>query len=315
MERADFIRAQRLYTALPTPFQKRTEKQPHPKKTPVDIDTYRCLVARQFDEGNSVLGSGTTGESPTTTPEEEALLRIIMHDEKRNHRNKDIAVISGVGSNDTEHAVHFMEAAVRDKVDGALSVNPYYNKPNQTGLYLHHAAIAEAAQGTPLIVYNIPGRTCSNITPETLMNLHRTWPNIVGVKECNPAQMTPEVIHQYPDTFRVWTGEDGVIVPNMQAGAYGAISVMANADPAGTREIIELAARQEYVKAQAMLDARSNFIRLLFDGERGGNPAGIKKVLELQGFGNGQTRLPVVSASPDLENDLKNEIEHLGLLG
>ena len=315
MERADFIHAQRLYTALPTPFEERTEESPQPQKTHPDIDTYRQFVARQFDEKNSVLTSGTTGESPTTTPEEEALLRMIALEEKRNHRNTDIAVISGIGSNDTAHAVEFTEAAVRAKVDGALSVNPYYNKPNQTGLYLHHAAVAEAGKGMPLIIYNIPGRTCSNIEPETLMRLHEQYPNVVGVKECNPAQMTPEVIRNYPDTFRVWTGEDGVIVPNMQAGANGAVSVLANADPKGTREIVELCARQEYEKAQAMLDERAQFIKLLFDGVRGGNPASIKAFLKRQGFGNGEVRLPVVPATSELEDELYDEGKKLGFVG
>jgi len=308
MEKSDFVRSQRLIAALPTPFQKRTEKYPEPIKTSIDIDTFRRLVCMQYDEGNAVLASGTTGESPTTTTTEESFLRMGALEEKKNHRNTDLAVISGVGSNDTEHAVEFMRAAVRDKVEGALSVNPYYNKPNQEGLLAHHSHIAAAGPDMPLIVYNIPGRTGINIEPETLMRLHEKYPNVVGVKECNPAQMTPDVISQYPaDTFKVWTGEDGVIVPNMEAGANGAVSVLANIDPKGTRKMVDLAAGQEFEQAQTMLDERAQLIQLLFDGKRGGNPANVKAILKAQGYGNGETRLPVTPPNAELRAELARE--------
>ena len=318
MERADFIRSQRRYTALPTPFQ----DGPENVETALDIDTYRQLVAIQFDVGNSVLGSGTTGESPTTSPVEEALMRAIMMEEKRNHRNSDIAVIGGVGSNHTRHAIEFMRAAARDKIDGALSVNPYYNKPPQEGLFMHHSLIAAAAPDMPLIIYNIPGRTGVNIEPETLIRLAEACPNVVGVKECNVAQMTPEVIGQYPDDFKVWTGEDGGIVKVMEGGEYkgrrvgvhGAVSVLANADPEGTRQIVDLAARQEYERAQAMLDQRERFIGLLFDLKRGGSPAAIKAFMKRKGYGNGRVRLPLVPAEPELEDELAEEGGNLGFM-
>jgi 4-hydroxy-tetrahydrodipicolinate synthase len=308
IDQLDLVRNTPLFAAIPTFFQDRG-KTPQPHPTLLDIDSFREQLNRMLANGVAPLIIGTTGESPTTSTlaGEEGILTIVAKTRMEGHPT--IPLVVGTGSNNTYEAVKYTQAAFSHGVNGALSVVPYYNKPSQEGLSQHFGCVAEAAEGNPVIVYNIPGRTGGNgILPKTIQELADKYPNIAGVKECNPAQMTPDVIRSYPDGFKVWSGNDDTLVNNMEDGACGGISVWANADPECVKEVMRLVSEQEIEKARALAATRERFISLLF-GE--GNPTGIKAALKLQGIGNGQCRLPMVEASERLYEELTDEMRKL----
>jgi 4-hydroxy-tetrahydrodipicolinate synthase len=259
----------------------------------------------------SPLVIGTTGESPTLDHKEEIELIQVARSAIGEQKGA-LPLVVGAGSNDTDDACKYTEDAVTWGADAILSVFPYYNKPSEAGQLDHFGLIAEAAAGKPVIIYNIPGRTGGKgIAPHTLVELASEHPNIVGVKECNCEHMTPEVIGSYPEGFTVWTGEDGQIVEHMMAGAIGVVSVLANADPAGTHEIVKLCAAGKFYEAGIVLETRKKLISLLFAE---GNPNGIKGACHLLGIGNNEARLPMKGASKKLLASLRTEMTELGLI-
>ena len=186
-----------------------------------------------------------------------------------------------------------------------MSVNPYYNKPNQEGLYQHFKAIAEASP-LPVMLYNIPGRTGVNMAPETIARLANDCPNIIGVKEAsgNLEQMA-QVKALAPSDFLLISGDDGLTVEVIKLGGVGVISVLANAYPAQTKEVVSLALEGNIENAEAKLQALDGIIASLFEE---GNPVGIKSLLNLKGVCSNTMRLPLVSGSKALQSKMKTLI-------
>ena len=245
-----------------------------------------------------ILVLGTTGETPTLTSDErKALIRFV-----RDRVAGRVHLMVGVGGNCTRDVVACLHKWDLSGYDAVLSVNPYYNKPNQEGLYQHFKAIAEASP-LPVMLYNIPGRTGVNMAPETIARLANDCPNIIGVKEAsgNLEQMA-QVKALAPSDFLLISGDDGLTVEVIKLGGVGVISVLANAYPAQTKEVVSLALDGNIEDAEAKLQALDGIIASLFEE---GNPVGIKSLLQLKGVCSNTMRLPLVSGSEALQSKMK----------
>src|ERR1700755_2297769 len=217
-------------TALVTPFK---------SDGGVDAERMRALVKPQMACGVRLLvPCGTTGESVTMSAEEgEQVIRATIETAKGRAR-----VIAGTGSNNTAHAVEQSREAAAWGADALLVVAPYYNKPTQEGLYQHFRAVAEAAPETPVVLYNVPGRTSSNISAETTLRLARDFANVVAVKEAsgNLAQIM-EILRARPEDFLVLSGDDAMTFALMALGADGLVSVASNEAPRLISEMVDAA--------------------------------------------------------------------------
>ena len=282
-----------LGVALVTPFT---------ENGAIDFAAVAKIVDNLVEGGvDYILVLGTTGETPTlTTDERKALIRFV-----RERVAGRVQLMVGVGGNCTRDVVATLRTWDLSGYDAVLSVNPYYNKPNQEGLYQHFKAIAEASP-LPIMLYNIPGRTGVNMTPETIARLAKDFPNIIGVKEAsgNLEQME-RVKALTPSDFLLISGDDGLTVEVIKRGGVGVISVLANAYPAETKEIVTLALLNKIEEAEQKLQALDGIISALFEE---GNPVGIKTALHLKGVCSNTMRLPLVSGSESLQAKMKNLI-------
>ena len=240
-----------------------------------------------------ILVLGTTGETPTLTKDErKALIRFV-----RERVAGRVHLMVGVGGNCTHDVVTTLRTWDLSGYDTILSVNPYYNKPNQEGLYQHFKAIAEASP-LPVMLYNIPGRTGVNMTPATIARIAAECENVIGVKEASGdlAQMA-EIKKLLPSDFLIVSGDDGLTVEVIKLGGDGVISVLANAYPAETKEIVRLALEGNTDEADAKLKAFDGIISALFEE---GNPVGIKTLLRTKVVCSNTMRLPLVPGSDAL---------------
>ena len=240
-----------------------------------------------------ILVLGTTGETPTLTKDErKALIRFV-----RERVAGRVHLMVGVGGNCTHDVVTTLRTWDLSGYDAILSVNPYYNKPNQEGLYQHFKAIAEASP-LPVMLYNIPGRTGVNMTPATVARIAAECENVIGVKEASGdlAQMA-EIKKLLPNDFLIVSGDDGLTVEVIKLGGDGVISVLANAYPAETKEIVRLALEGNTDEADAKLKAFDGIISALFEE---GNPVGIKTLLRTKVVCSNTMRLPLVPGSDAL---------------
>jgi 4-hydroxy-tetrahydrodipicolinate synthase len=310
------ISEQRLFAAVPTFFKSRKD---HPDKgkwghTPLDEEAIRKNINRMVMQGISPLIIGTTGESPTLEHDEERQLIAMARDEiDNNSKDSRAPLLVGAGSNSTREAVIYTISAIQDGADGILSVFPYYNKPTAEGQENHFSSILEEAVDTPVIIYNIPGRTGKTIDYSTLIALAKVFKNLKGVKECDASRMQYTVINDYDEQigrsdFHTWTGEDPNIVDNMYCGVFGAISVLANVYPDLTDRLIKLCAEGDFKKAARLHAKLKKLIALLF---KEGNPNGVKGALYLKGIGNNEGRSPIVGASPELLKEIEAELESI----
>lgn len=284
---------QGLGTALVTPFTA-TGK--------VDETALRRLLDRQLAaKVDYLVVLGTTGEAATMTAREQAFVRktIVEHVAGR------VPLVLGVGGNCTQEVVErlgLLSTELKRDYAAILSVCPYYNKPQQEGLYRHFAAIAEAS-AVPVILYNVPGRTGVNMLPETVFRLAASYPHkIIGVKEASGKQEQIEAIIRGTrgSEFVVLSGDDGLAAPLMLNGAQGLISVLSNALPEETMRLVH----QPTLEQQAALD---ELIKALFAE---GNPTGIKGLLSIQGVMSDHVRLPLVAASAGLKSDLRKLLDN-----
>lgn len=284
---------QGLGTALVTPFTE-TGK--------VDETALHRLLDRQLAaKVDFLVVLGTTGEAATMTPREQAFVRktIVEHVAGR------VPLVLGVGGNCTQEVVErlgVLSTELKRDYAAILSVCPYYNKPQQEGLYRHFAAIAEAS-AVPVILYNVPGRTGVNMLPETVFRLAASYPHkIIGVKEASGKQEQIETIIRGTrgSEFVVLSGDDGLAAPLMLNGAQGLISVLSNALPEDTMRLVH----QPTLEQQAALD---ELIKALFAE---GNPTGIKGLLSIQGVTSDHVRLPLVAASAGLKSDLRKLLDN-----
>lgn len=280
-----------LGVALVTPFT---------ENGAVDFAAVAKIVDNLVEGGvDYILVLGTTGETPTlTTDERKALIRFV-----RERVAGRVQLMVGVGGNCTRDVVTTLRTWDLSGYDAVLSVNPYYNKPNQEGLYQHFKAVAEASP-RPVVLYNIPGRTGVNMTPETIARLAKDCPNIIGVKEASGdlAQME-RVKALTPSDFLLISGDDGLTVEVIKRGGVGVISVLANAYPAETAEIVALALLGNIEEAERQLKALDGIISALFEE---GNPVGIKTLLHTKGVCSDTMRLPLVSGSEALQAKMKS---------
>ena len=268
----------------------------------IDFAAVAKIVDNLVEGGvDYILVLGTTGETPTLTSDErKALIRFVRERVAgRTH------LMVGVGGNCTRDVVATLRSWDLSGYDAVLSVNPYYNKPNQEGLYQHFKAIAEASP-LPIMLYNIPGRTGVNMAPATIARLANDFSNIIGVKEAsgNLKQME-EVKALTPNNFLLISGDDGLTVEVIKRGGVGVISVLANVYPAETVEFVRLALDGEVEKAAEKLNNLDNIISALFEE---GNPVGVKTALHVKSVCSNTMRLPLVSGSEALEDKFEKLI-------
>lgn len=280
--------------ALVTPFK--SDKS-------VDFDALRKLVRLQLAGGTDFLVvMGTTAESPTLSSEEkEAILETVL-DENAGQ----LPVVFGVGGNNTLELITKLKKLPKG-VDGILSVSPYYNKPTQEGIFQHFKAIAEASP-VPVILYNVPGRTGSNMLPQTTLRLAQL-PNIVAVKEASGnMDQIMEIISQAPAGFSVLSGDDAITMPLIACGAVGVISVVANALPEKFTTMVKDALEGDFSSSKMIHNELLSITKMFFEE---GNPAGVKVALENRGIMSQDLRLPLVAVSSQLAERIKNEMKSL----
>lgn len=277
-------------------------------ETGVDEDALRRLIAFQIESGtNGILPCGTTGESPTLTPEEHNRVIEITVDAV----GKQVPVIAGTGSNSTAEAIALTQHAAKVGADAALVVTPYYNKPTQRGLYLHFKAVAESVD-IPIILYNIAGRTARNIETETVAKLNADCKNIVGVKEASGSLEQVKAVREAcgPD-FIILSGDDALTLAMMDLGGTGVISVAANIVPKDIAALTELYAQGQKAEAQALNTKLKPLIEALFLET---NPIPVKKAAELMGLASGRLRLPLCDMEEANEEKLKQALIEYGAL-
>ena len=270
----------------------------------VDFSALLKLVDWHVEQGTDCLVPvGTTGESPTLDHEEHE--RVIAAVTERAAGR--IKVMPGTGSNNTREAIRLTKFAKRAGATGALLIGPYYNKPTQEGYYRHFAAVAEAVD-LPLVLYNIPGRTASNILPETMARLARLGP-IVGVKESTGSLDQASQIAALCD-LTILSGDDSLTLPLMSIGAVGVISVAANIIPAQIKRMVTLAQQSHYADAAAIHRRVFPFIKALF---LDCNPMGIKYAMKLANMDTGEMRLPLWEASEATKKLIEQQVKRLGV--
>ena len=284
-------------TALITPFK---------DDGSVDEGGLRRLVDFQEENGANVLiPCGSTGESATLSHEEHIRVVEIVRDQAKHAK-----IIAGAGSNSTAEAVYLSKAAADLGCDGILSISPYYNKPTQEGIYLHFKAISEAID-IPLIIYNVPGSTGSNITADTTLRLAEL-PNISAIKEASGnVNQIQEILCKRPKGFEVLSGDDGLTFPLMGMGCDGVISVAANCCPRSMSQMINLCKQEKYLEAR---EIHFKLMPLFNDLFIESNPIPIKYVMKRLGYGNGRPRLPLTELSAKNRPILDMDIARLGLI-
>ncbi len=253
---------------------------------------------------NYIIAMGTTGEASTLTKDEkQALISHVVE-----IVDKRIPVVIGLGGNNTQEIINCIRQMDLEGVDAILSVAPYYNKPNQRGLFQHFKEIATCSP-VPVIIYNVPGRTCSNIASETCIELAHECDNIVGVKEASGdlAQIM-RIIKGKPENFLVISGDDMLTIPIVAAGGSGVISVLANAYPAECSELVNNALKNNFRAAREIHFRFMESIELLFSD---GNPAGIKAFLSTMGLCQNNLRLPLVPVNKTVLTRIQKAVEEL----
>lgn len=254
----------------------------------IDYDAYERMISHVINGGvDYIVAMGTTGETPTLSKEEKhSLLRFSV--EKVASR---VPLVIGIGGNNTSEVVQVIQTSPLEGIDGILSVSPYYNKPTQEGIYLHFKAIAESSP-LPVILYTVPGRTGGNISAETTIRLATDFPMIAGIKEASGnLDQVYQILKNRPDNFLVISGDDGLTLPMLAAGADGVISVIANAYPEKMSSMVRFGLAGDFFHARKVHFQLIDLINALFAD---GSPGGIKALLEMKGLCQEVVRLPLV---------------------
>jgi 4-hydroxy-tetrahydrodipicolinate synthase len=253
---------------------------------------------------NYIVAMGTTGESVTITKDEKkALISYVIE-----FIDSRAPLIVGFGGNNTQEVINCIKHSNLSGVDGILSVAPYYNKPNQRGLFQHFKAIATCSP-IPVIMYNVPGRTCCNITSETCLELAHACENIVGIKEASgDIGQIMRIIKDKPDSFSVISGDDMMTIPVITTGGSGVISVLANAFPNQCSELVNHALKNNFKTAREIQFRFLEIIELLFIE---GNPAGVKAMLNIMSICSNILRLPLVPVSRNIYTRIQKAIEEV----
>jgi len=281
--------------ALVTPFK---------KDFSVDIEALQRIVNFSIDGGVEYLVvMGTTAENATLTTEEKELVIKTVVDVNKGR----LPLVLGVGGNNTMQIVEELKTRDFSAFEAILSVSPYYNKPTQEGIYQHFKAIAEASP-VPVILYNVPGRTASNMLPSTVVRLANDFGNVVAIKEAaGDMAQAMQIIKNAPKDFLVISGDDMLALPIVLAGGAGVISVIGQGFPKEFSEMIRLGLNKKAADAFKTHYFLSDSIDMIFEQ---GNPAGIKQVFQALGIADNTVRLPLVSVDESLASRLNEFVKN-----
>lgn len=282
--------------ALVTPFN---------EDKSVDYASLEKLVHHVIQNGvEYIVALGTTAETATlTSDEKKQVVATIV-----NTTNKRIPLVLGIGGNNTTEVISQIQETDTSDFDAILSVCPYYNRPNQEGIYQHFKAIATSTD-KKIIAYNVPSRTGANIDSATMIRIAKDFPNIIAVKEASPNFLqSTEIIKEKPSDFIVVSGDDEFSVPMTLAGGKGVISVIGQSLTQDFTNMVRFALQNDVQKAYELHYKLMDITRLIYVE---GNPAGIKALLSLQGIMQPHTRLPLVAASEQLTQRLKEALAKL----
>ncbi|MEO6282244.1 MAG: 4-hydroxy-tetrahydrodipicolinate synthase [Dyadobacter sp.] len=284
--------------ALITPFDEQNE---------IDYQGLKKLIDLVTEGGTDYLVvQGTTGESPTVNSKEKR--EILAFTIKNNY--KSLPIVYGIGSNDTQSVLDCIKETDFNGIDAILSVCPYYNKPTQEGIIAHFTAIADASP-VPVILYNVPGRTVTNMKPDTIVAL-ATHSNIIGIKDAGGSlEQSMELAARVPGDFLLLSGDDNLVTTMVSVGWHGVISVIANAFPKEFGELTWHALEGRFKEAAKLQLAFLEFDTLLYIES---NPVGIKKCLEIKGICSSAVRLPLLKASDALGAKLEKAMIREGFL-
>lgn len=277
--------------AMITPFKQDGE---------VDYDRLMIHAERLIEQGCQYLVAlGTTAETPALSSDEKInVIRCVV--EACGGR---VPIMVGIGGNNTREVISNLKSTDLKDIQGILSVSPYYNKPSQEGIYQHFAAIASISE-LPIMLYNVPGRTGSNISADTVLRLAFDFPeNIVGVKEASgDFEQVMDLINNRPEDFLIVSGDDAITLPMIAAGGDGAISVIGNAYPARTSLMVASALESSNLKARELHYMLFPMMKAIF---KEGNPAGIKAAMEILGWIDNVLRLPLIPVSSQLYKEIE----------
>jgi len=277
--------------ALVTPFK---------KDFSVDVEALARIVNYQIDNGiNYLVVLGTTAENATLTQEEKELViqTVVTANKGR------LPLVLGVGGNNTHKIIEELQTRDFSNFVAILSVSPYYNKPTQEGIYQHFKAIANASP-VPVILYNVPGRTGSNMLPSTVLRLANEFKNVVAIKEAaGDIVQAMSIIKDKPKDFHVISGDDMIALPMVLAGGSGVISVIGQGFPKQFSDLIQFGLDRKVDKAFELHYKLADSIDMIFEQ---GNPGGIKEVFKALGLSENTVRLPLVNVNEDLATRLHN---------
>jgi 4-hydroxy-tetrahydrodipicolinate synthase len=282
--------------AIVTPFK---------NDSSIDFAAFGRVVDHVINGGvNYIVVMGTTGESVTLTKDEKkAVLCYIL--EKIDNR---VPLVVGIGGNNTQEIINQVRSWGLKGVDGILSVSPYYNKPTQKGIFQHYKAISTVSP-LPIILYNVPGRTGSNISAETTLELAHEFENIVAIKEASGSmEQIMKIIKDKPENFLLISGDDMNTLPVIAAGGSGVISVLANAFPAQWSEMVNQCLKSNFKAAREIQFSLIEMIELLFTD---GSPAGVKAMLNVMNLCQNTLRLPLVPVSRTIYSRIQKAIDEV----
>jgi 4-hydroxy-tetrahydrodipicolinate synthase len=278
---------------------------PFKKDGAVDFDGLGKLIDYVITEGvNYVVTLGTTGETPTLTKEE----KIEIVNFTYSSVSERVPVVVGIGGNDTRSVINDLETYPLDKATAILSASPYYNKPSQEGIFQHYKAIA-GATSKPILLYNVPGRTGSNITAETTIRLATEVDNIHGIKEASGnMNQCMQILRDKPQEFLVVSGDDNLALAQIACGMRGIISVAANCFAKDLCAMVDAAIQDDFTTARVLNNKLLMGYELLFAEN---NPAGVKAILSEMGIIENNLRLPLVPLSASIHKQIQEYLTKL----
>lgn len=282
--------------ALVTPFTKQYE---------VDVTALERIVEHCISGGVEYLVVlGTTAETATLTNEEKELVKKTVISANKNR----LPLVLGVGGNNTSQVMQQLKTEDLSGFDAILSVSPYYNKPTQEGIYQHFKHLSEVSP-LPIIIYNVPGRTASNVLPSTVLRLALDCPNIIGIKEAaGDLVQAMKIIQHKPEEFLVISGDDMITLPMILAGGAGVISVIGEGIPRAFSEMVRRGLEGKVKEAYDLHYQVADLIDMIFEQ---GNPAGIKEIFKHLGLSENTLRLPLVNVNEDLSNRIAEALKKL----
>jgi 4-hydroxy-tetrahydrodipicolinate synthase len=285
--------------AIVTPFKENGD---------LDLETVDSLVEWHVEQGtDAIVVCGTTGETPALSEDEDA----IMIERAVKKVNGRIPVIAGTGSNSTQDSIKYSKRAIGLGVDALLVVAPYYNKPSDKGIYLHFSTLAKAVDA-PIILYNVPGRTGSCISPAIAIRLATEFKNIIGIKEAGGSMpVFTELLAKRPKTMKVYSGDDFLSVSANLLGADGCISVVANLIPREFHNLMQASLDGDVARSRELFYKFKTLMELMFIES---NPIPVKSAMAMMGKLGGTFRLPLCELEENNQTSLRNELKKLSLI-